>query len=169
MSEQEGKKMPVPAGGHETISDLAMRTANPEGNRWPSYATIYLRLALGVTFLSAVADRFGIWGRPGAPHVAWGNFHNFLMYAAKLTPWFPASWIPAVGWMATLCEIAFGVGLILGFRIRITAFLSGLLLLAFALGMAFGLSIKAPLDYSVFTASAAAFLLSSKGSIDGRA
>jgi hypothetical protein len=37
--------------------------------------------------------------------------------------------------------------------------LSGLLLLSFALGMVTGLGIKAPLDYSVFSAAAAAFLL----------
>ena len=49
----------------------------------------------------------------------------------------------------------------MGYRTRIAAFLGGLLLLAFALGMAFGLGIKAPLNYSVFTkfSSAASFLL----------
>lgn len=128
------------------------------GNR-PGYASVYLRLALGTAFLSAVADRVGMWGRPGAHLVAWGNFHNFLVYVGQLNPWFPANWIPAVGWVATLCEIAFGIALILGYRTRIAAFLSGLLLLTFALGMTAGAGIKAPLNYSVFTASAAAFLL----------
>jgi hypothetical protein len=37
--------------------------------------------------------------------------------------------------------------------------LSGLLLLSFAIGMATGLGIKTPFDYSVFSAAAAAFLL----------
>jgi hypothetical protein len=37
--------------------------------------------------------------------------------------------------------------------------LSGLLLLAFAIGMVTGLGIKTPFDYSVFSAAAAAFLL----------
>lgn len=133
----------------------------PDANthKWSRVATVYLRLALGAAFLSAVADRFGIWGPPGTPLVGWGNFHNFLSYAAKINPWFPASWIPLIGGIATTCEIAFGVALILGFKTRIAAFLSGLLLLAFALGMAFGLGVKAPLDYSVFTASAGSFLL----------
>lgn len=161
--------MPSPGDIHENASHAGAADRRPGTLRWMGYATIYLRVALGTAFLSAVADRIGAWGPPGAPHVAWGNFHNFLVYAGKLNPWFPGSWIPAVGWIATICEIAFGIALIVGFRIRITALLSGLLLLAFALGMAFGLSIKAPLDYSVFTASAAAFLLSSKGSIEGRA
>lgn len=124
-------------------------------------AAVYLRLALGTAFLSAVADRFGAWGKPGTPLVAWGNFHNFLLYTAKLNPWFPTSWIPTVGWIATLCEILFGVALILGFQTRLAAFLSGLLTVVFAIGMTFGLGIKAPMNYSVFTVSAASFLLSS--------
>lgn len=130
-----------------------------EIGRWPGYASVYLRLALGTAFLSAVADRFGIWGGPGAHLVAWGNFHNFLVYTAKLNPWFPAGWIPAVGWIATLCEIVLGVALVVGYRTRIAAFLSGLLILAFAIAMTTGLGIKAPLNYSVFTASAGAFVL----------
>jgi hypothetical protein len=37
--------------------------------------------------------------------------------------------------------------------------LSGFLLLLFAIGMATGLGVKTPFDYSVFSAAAAAFLL----------
>ena len=126
---------------------------------WSAWVTVYLRLALGFGFLSAVGDRFGAWGAPGAPLVAWGNFHNFLIYTAKLNPCFPASWSPAVGWVATVCEIVLGIGLIAGICIRAAAFLSGWLTLAFALGMAFGLGVKAPLNYSVFAVSAGSFLL----------
>jgi thiosulfate dehydrogenase (quinone) large subunit len=151
--------MPEPADSRQVTSNVAMPGPERGTRRWSGYATIYLRLALGTAFLSAVADRFGIWGPPGAPHVAWGNFHNFLLYTGKLNPWFPVSWVPAIGWIATLCEIAFGIALILGFHTRIAASLSGLLTLAFALSMTFGLRIKAPLDASVFTASAASFLL----------
>lgn len=132
-------------------------------NKGSHVASLYLRLALGAAFFLAVADRFGLWGLPGTPLVGWGNFHNFLSYAARINPWFPAAWIPTVGWLATACEIVLGAALILGFRTRVAAFLSGLLTLAFALGMAFGLGIKAPLDYSVFTASGASFLLAFGG------
>lgn len=124
-----------------------------------TYATLYLRLALGAGFLSAVADRFGLWGPPGAPSVAWGNFHNFLHYTSVLNPWLPASWIPFTGWLATICEAAFGLALILGFRTRITAFGGGILTVIFALTMALALGVKAPLDYSVFAFSAGSFLL----------
>lgn len=79
--------------------------------------TLYLRLALGTGLLSAVADRFGLWWRPGALFVAWGNFQNFLHYTAVLNPWLPASWIPSVGWITTACEAALGFALTLGLRL----------------------------------------------------
>src|SRR5215469_6204298 len=41
-------------------------------------APLLLRLALGVTLLSAVADRFGIWGPPGAGAVSWGDWTYFV-------------------------------------------------------------------------------------------
>lgn len=121
--------------------------------------TIYLRLALGIGFLSAVADRFGWWGPPGTPNVAWGTFHNFLTYTAKLNPWFSGSWIRAIGWTATVCEACFGAMLVIGYRTRAASVGSGLLTLAFAIGMVCGIGIHAPLNYSVFAASAGAFLL----------
>jgi len=32
-------------------------------------SSVFLRLALGISFLSAVADRFGLWGVYGQPNV----------------------------------------------------------------------------------------------------
>ena len=128
-------------------------------NQGVGLITVYFRIAVGIGFLSAVADRLGLWGPPGTPNVSWGNFHNFLAYTAKLNPWFPASWIPTVGWIATVCEIAFGSALIIGYRTRLAAVLSGVLTLVFAISMAFGVGIHAPLNYSVFAVSAGAFLL----------
>jgi len=119
------------------------------------YVTLYLRLALAAAYLSSVADRFALWGTG----VGWGNFANFLDYTAKLNPFLPQSFIPTIGWIATFLETGIAVFLILGFRIRETAFVSGLLLILFAIGMSVGLGVKSPLDYSVFTASAASFLL----------
>jgi len=62
-------------------------------------------------------------------------------------------------WAATVAETLFGTLLIVGFKTQMASVLSGLLLLSFAMGMATGLGIKKPLDYSVFSAAAAAFLL----------
>ena len=124
------------------------------------YSPVYLRIAIGLTFLSAVADRFGLWGGPGENLVAWGNFQNFLDYTALLNPYLPTLMVPVIGWIVTIAEIVLGAALIIGFRIRETALISGILLLFFAVSMAVSIGIKSPLDYSVFTASAAAFFLS---------
>ena len=50
-------------------------------------SSVFLRLALGLSFLSAVADRFGWWGPFGHPNVAWGSFGRFVAYTARLN-WF---------------------------------------------------------------------------------
>jgi uncharacterized membrane protein YphA (DoxX/SURF4 family) len=151
-----------PPGLTERRSDMTITTRLVTGfrdNRWLGPVTLYLRIALAAGFLSPVADRFGLWGPPGTPQVAWGNFHNFLAYTGRLNPWFPLGWIPAVGWTATICEVALGAALLIGYRTRLAALLSGLLTLAFAVGMVFGVNIQAPLNYSVFAVSAGAFLL----------
>ena len=128
-----------------------------------SLAALFLRIALGAGFLSAVADRFGIWGPVGTASVAWGTFRNFLAYTARLNPWCPAQFIPVLGWVATVAETVLGLALILGFQIRITAVLSGVLALCFALSMTFALGIHAPLNFSVFVCSAGSFLLAAYG------
>ena len=123
--------------------------------------TAFARLALGFSFLSAVADRFGLWGAYGAPHVAWGDFGRFIAYTAKLNWFVPQPIIPTMAWLATCTEITLGAALILGIFTRIAAVVSGLLLLMFALAMTAALGLKSPLDASVFSGSAAAFLLAS--------
>ena len=125
------------------------------------FATVFLRLALAASFFAAVSDRFGLWGPPGTTNVSWGDFGHFFAYAAILNPELPTSWIPAVGWAVTFAETIFAITLLLGFRTRTFALLSGLMLLAFASGMTIGTGIKSALDASVFSASAGAFLLAS--------
>jgi uncharacterized membrane protein YphA (DoxX/SURF4 family) len=122
-------------------------------------ARLFARFALGASFLSAVADRFGLWGPNGAKNVSWGNFAHFVEYTGAVTSLFPSSFTVSFAWAATAAETIFGILLIAGFKIRITSVLSGLLLLSFAIAMATGLGVKTPLDYSVFSAAAAAFLL----------
>lgn len=121
--------------------------------------TVFLRVGLGIGFLSAVADRLGAWGPYGRPTVAWGNMEHFLSYVAKLNPWFPGAVIPAVGWIVTIGEFTLGILLLIGFETRWAARLSGWLLLAFGLGMTAGTGVKTALDASVFAASGGAFLL----------
>jgi uncharacterized membrane protein YphA (DoxX/SURF4 family) len=119
----------------------------------------FLRVALAAGFLSAVADRFGLWGPAEAPHVAWGAWQPFVDYVAKLN-WFalPAL-IPILAWTSTVAEVVLAMGLIIGWQLRWFALGAGLLLLAFAATMTLALGLKAPLDFSVFAAAAGAFLL----------
>ena len=119
----------------------------------------FLRLSIAGGFLSSVADRFGIWGAPGTPNVAWGAWTPFVEYAGKLNWFAPAPIVSFLAWAATFSEIVFAVGLIVGWQLRWFALGSGLLLLCFALAMTFALGIKAPLNYSVFAASAGALFL----------
>lgn len=118
---------------------------------------IFLRLAIATAFLSAVADRFGIWSREVS---VWGNWNNFLEYTQLIIPWIPGSIIPAIGIIATAAEIIFALCLIIGFKTELFAKWSGFLLLIFALSMTFSTGIKTAFDFSVFTASAGAFALS---------
>jgi uncharacterized membrane protein YphA (DoxX/SURF4 family) len=124
-----------------------------------SFSSVFLRAALGVSFLSAVADRFGLCGPFGQPNVAWGDFAHFVAYTAKLNWFLPHSTIPTLALASTCAELLLGVLLLIGLQTRAVALLSGLLLLAFALAMTFALGIKAPLNDSVFSASGGAFLL----------
>jgi uncharacterized membrane protein YphA (DoxX/SURF4 family) len=120
---------------------------------------LFARFALGASFLSAVADRFGLWGPHGAKNVSWGDFAYFVEYTGAVMSLFPSSLTASFAWAATVAETLFGILLIAGFKMRMASVLSGLLLLSFAMGMVTGLGIKTPFDYSVFSAAAAAFLL----------
>src|SRR5215470_13140192 len=131
-------------------------------SRWTGLATVstvLLRLALGISFLSAVADRFGLWGVYGQPNVSWGNYARFVDYTAMLNWFLPAAMIPALAMIATVAETLFGLLLVLGWNTRIVALLSGVLLTTFALTMTVTLGVKAPLNFSVFSAAGGALLL----------
>lgn len=134
--------------------EAAQRTENAT-----EIVRLFARFAIGASFLSAVADRFGLWGPNGAKHVSWGDFAHFVEYTAAVTSLFPRSLTLSFAWAATVAETLLGIMLVTGFKTRLTSFLSGFLLLSFAVSMATGLGIKAPFDYSVFSAAAAAFLL----------
>lgn len=118
-----------------------------------------LRIALAAAFFSAVADRFGLWGAHGAHGVAWGDWPHFLAYTGKLLWFLPPALVNAGAWAATIAETVLGVALLTGRWSHIVALATAALLASFALTMTMGLGVKAPLDYSVFTATAAALLL----------
>ena len=134
-------------------------------SRWTGLATfgsVFLRLALGISFLSAVADRFGLWGAYGQPNVAWGNYARFVDYTATLNWFLPAATIPALAMISTAAETLLGLLLVVGWNTRIVALLSGALLTTFALTMTVALGVKAPLNFSVFSAAGGALLLGAR-------
>lgn len=118
---------------------------------------LFLRLALSLGFLSAVADRFGWWGKDIS---VWGNWANFVAYTKIINPWASEGIASALAGIATAAEVIFALFLILGFKTELTARLSGYLLIVFALAMMTSTGIKGVFDFSVLSAAAAAFALS---------
>jgi uncharacterized membrane protein YphA (DoxX/SURF4 family) len=136
-----------------------MSTITLKDSKFANYSSLLLRMGLGVGFLSAVADRFGLWGAFGQPNVDWGNFSRFLEYTHTLNWYLPVGMIPLLGIVATGAEILLGLLLVIGWRTRIAALLSGVLLLIFGAAMTLSLGIKAPLNYAVFTGIGGSLLL----------
>lgn len=130
----------------------------PHSTRSDWWIERYAALALGAAFLSAVASRFGLWsGRP------WHDaFTSFIAYTAEVNAFMPAWSIPLLAWSATVAETACGTLLVLGVATEWAAWASAALLALFATAMAVSQGVKSPLDYSVYSASAAALLLASR-------
>jgi putative oxidoreductase len=124
-------------------------------------SSIYLRLAIGASYLWEVADRLGLFGPNGHPHVGWGDWKHFIAYAKQVMSFLPEGIVNPLATIATIGEGGFGLLLILGLFTRMAAIGSGMLSLCFAITMAISFGIESPLGYSVFTLSAASFLLAS--------
>jgi uncharacterized membrane protein YphA (DoxX/SURF4 family) len=116
---------------------------------------IYARLALGSAFLSGIADRFGLYGK----NVGYRNFENFVKYTARVNSFMPPFMIRFLAWAATAAELLLGLALVFGLWIQWTSLASSVLLALFGTAMAISFGFKSPLDYSVFSASAAALLV----------
>jgi len=123
-------------------------------------AKLFLRLTVAASMLSSVADRFGIWAKELC---MWGDMDKFVAYTQSLIPYIPANAVPVLAWTATVLEVLLPLCLLVGLKLKWTASLSGLMILVFAIAMATSVGIKAPLNYSAFTASAAAFAILSCG------
>jgi len=134
---------------------MSAREFNVE--RW---AILYARIAVGAAFLSGIADRFGFWGK----NVGYGDFAHFVQYTAQVNSFMPAFTIPFLAWAATVAELVLGIAFISGLWLRWVALGSALLLVLFGTAMAISFGVKSPLDYSVFSASAAAVLLALRSS-----
>lgn len=113
------------------------------------------RVALGAAFLSAVASRFGLWS--GIPTAE--AFEGFVARTAEVVAFAPHAVARPLAWAATAAETILGLLLLSGLWSRPVALSAGALLTTFGLSMLLSLGIKAPLDASVFSAAACAFLL----------
>jgi putative oxidoreductase len=122
-------------------------------------APVVLRWALGLTLLSAVADRFGWWGSPGSVNVSWGDWAHFVAYTARVNSFLPGTLAPTLAVVATVAEILLGLALLIGMFRRGVALASAGLFAAFAAAMTLSFGIKPPFNFSVFADAAAAFLL----------
>jgi uncharacterized membrane protein YphA (DoxX/SURF4 family) len=122
-------------------------------------SSVVLRFGLGLGFLSAVADRFGLWGPFGQPNVEWGNYSRFLEYTHTLIWYLPSGITAPLGAIATGAEILFGILVLVGWHTRVASRLSGLLLLTFATAMTIALGIKSVLNFAVLTGIGGSFLL----------
>jgi putative oxidoreductase len=145
----------------DAISDNTMAGVSERlrAMNWERAGVLYARLAVGTAFLSAVASRFGLWDRT----LDLKHFANFMQYAAEVNSFLPKAWIPFVAWVATIAETSCGIMLILGVFPRWVSLASAVLLAMFGTAMAISFGIKSPMDYSVFSASAAAVLLTLHG------
>ena len=105
-----------------TLNSKVTKLHEVARQRW---GVLYLRLAIGASFLSGIADRFGLYtGR----NVGYGNFAGFMRYTAQVNSFMPSSTIPFLAWAATVAELAFGLALVLGIWLRWAALGSSILL-----------------------------------------
>lgn len=114
---------------------------------------IALRLSLAAAFLSAVADRFGLWEPFGQGN--WGSMERFAEYTQELVPFASGWFLALVVWTATLTEAGLGLLLLTGWWPQLVGAATCLVLVVFGVAMAISVGVEAPLSYSVFSAAGA--------------
>lgn len=124
-------------------------------NAYIHWVQLIFRVAISVTLFSAVADRFGYWGDQST----WGNWANFEAYTGQLLFFLPHSMVAVAAVIATILEIAFGILLLIGYKTKLVAILTGSLLVLFGASMVLALGLKPTLDYSVWVGASACYLL----------
>lgn len=136
-------------------NELDFAGGSPFNRDLEQWGERYARFALAGAFLSAVASRFGLWDRT----LDLMHFRIFIGYTAQVLSFLPSALTPLFAWMATVAETVIGVLLIAGVWLRGVSLAAAILLATFGTAMAISFGIKSPMDYSVFSASAAAILL----------
>lgn len=123
---------------------------------------LYLRLALGVGFCWLGLDRLGAWGPYGKPWVSWGDWQHFSARAHVLMGFLPSGLAEFLAIVATIVEVGGGFLLLVGLFTRWAAAVCALTTFCFAIAMSITDGILSPIDYSVFSVSAACLLLATQ-------
>jgi uncharacterized membrane protein YphA (DoxX/SURF4 family) len=107
-------------------------------------------------------DRLGWLGLPGTGKVNWGDWVHFVDYTHSLVPFVSRSMAGALGTLATVAEIVFGICLVVGYQLRPVALGSAILTFTFAICMATSAGIAAPFNYPVFVFTGAGLVLAER-------
>src|SRR5260370_30915772 len=89
----------------------------------------------------------------------WDYLPGLVPFTVNLCWCLPGQLFPPLAIIATAAETLFGLLLVLGWKTRMTALLSGVLLTTFALTMTMALGVQVPLNFSVFSAAGGGALL----------
>ncbi|MEU4361512.1 hypothetical protein [Promicromonospora sp. NPDC023987] len=116
---------------------------------------------LGLDFLAAVGDRFGLFGEPGTGGASWGSWGRFVDYTESLTPWWPWPQVPAV--TATVAEVTLGGLLLAGIWWRWVGKAAAGLLFVYLVTMALELGWAEVLTFGVPVLLGGALLGSARG------
>ena len=119
-----------------------------------------VRIFISYEFLNSVADRLGLRGGPGTHGVSWGDFGHFVTSTRQINSFLPGSFALPLAVAATIAEALFGLGLLVGFKIKLTSRLSAGLLLMFAVAMTISLPAVYQFMFGVFVMAAGAFVIS---------
>ena len=130
--------------------------------RLSQYAVVFLRIALGVTFLSSVADRFGMLGASDS-RMSRGGLRSLqrLHRPIKLVP--ADQYDPRSRMVSHMLGNDPGLYPDCGVVYPRVGRAGGALLLLFALAMTASSGLQSALSHSVYSASAGAFLLAASG------
>jgi uncharacterized membrane protein YphA (DoxX/SURF4 family) len=124
--------------------------------RW---LTVVVRVVMAAEFLLAVADRFGWLGPAGAPGVSWGDFGHFVAYTRSMSTFLPGGTASTLAVLATVAELALGLALLVGLRLRLAALASAALLTVYAVLMIVTLPAAEQFHYNVLVLAAAMLTL----------
>ena len=124
-----------------------------------SLPQLYFRIAAGAGFFWFGLDRLGAWGPYGKPWVSWGNWHQFSLRAHQLMYFLPSGLAETFAMIATFIEAVGGFLLLIGLFTRYAAYACSMMTFFFGLAMAITDGITSPMGYSVFSLSAACWLL----------